>query len=320
MAAQRSERLVNLVIALLVTDRPLTRAQLRDMIEDYRKVSEVAFQRSFERDKEELRRIGITVESVTLDTFFGDEVGYRIPRADVDLPPVQFTQAEADALATAARVWRESVLDESSTSALVKLRAAGVEPDTEAGIATQVVTGADAPSFSDLWRATIDRSRVRFGYRGGKHRTVDPWRMALRRGRWYLVGRDVDRDEPRLFRLSRISSAVTTVGEPGAVASPEPEVIEAHLNRLEPPEPEEVDVTMAVAPGVRLGVMTTHAEWDGPVPEGYEVVTGGFGGYDEAATAVLRAGGRIILLAPQEARTILAERINAVLRLEENAS
>ena len=73
MAAQRSERLVNLVIALLVTDRPLTRAQLRDMIEDYRKVSEVAFQRSFERDKEELRRIGITVESVTLDTFFGDE-------------------------------------------------------------------------------------------------------------------------------------------------------------------------------------------------------------------------------------------------------
>ncbi len=94
MAAQRSERLVNLVIALLVTDRPLTRAQLRDMIEDYRKVSEVAFQRSFERDKEELRRIGITVESVTLDTFFGDEVGYRIPRADVELPPVQFTQAE----------------------------------------------------------------------------------------------------------------------------------------------------------------------------------------------------------------------------------
>lgn len=86
MAAQRSERLVNLVIALLVTDRPLTRAQLRDMIEDYRKVSEVAFQRSFERDKEELRRIGITVESVTLDTFFGDEVGYRIPRADVELP------------------------------------------------------------------------------------------------------------------------------------------------------------------------------------------------------------------------------------------
>lgn len=45
--------------------------------------------------------------------------------------------------------------------------------------------------------------------------------------------------------------------------------------------------------------MTTHAEWDGPVPEGYEVVTGGFGGYDEAATAVLRAGGRIILLAPR---------------------
>ena len=144
--------------------------------------------------------------------------------------------------------------------------------------------------------------------------------MALRRGRWYLVGRDVDRDEPRLFRLSRISSAVTTVGEPGTVTSPEPEVIEAHLDRLEPPEPEEVDVTMAVAPGVRLGVMTTRAEWDGPVPDGYEVVTGGFGGYDEAATAVLRAGGRIILLAPQQARAVLAERINAVLRLEENAS
>ena len=66
--------------------------------------------------------------------------------------------------------------------------------------------------------------------------------------------------------------------------------------------------------------MTTRAEWDGPGPEGYEVVTGGFGGYDEAATAVLRAGGRIILLAPEKARTVLADRIQAVLRLEEDAS
>lgn len=317
MAAQRSERLVNLVIALLVTDRPLTRAQLREMIEDYRNSSEVAFQRAFERDKEELRRIGIAVESVTLDTFFGDEVGYRIPRADVELPPVQFTQAEADALATAARVWRESVLDESSSSALVKLRAAGVEPDTEAGIPTQVVTGADEPSFSDLWRATIDRRRVEFGYRGGRLRTVDPWRMALRRGRWYLVGRDVDRDEPRLFRLSRISSEVRTLGRPGEVTSPEPEVIEAHLNRLEPPEPEEVEVTMAVAPGVRLGVMTRQAEWPEPVPDGHEVVVGSFGGYEEAATAVLRAGGRIVLLGPEEAREVLRRRVDAVLRLGE---
>ena len=64
MAAQRSERLVNLVIALLVTDRPLTRAQLRDMIEDYRKVSEVAFQRSFERDKEAVSYTHLTLPTI----------------------------------------------------------------------------------------------------------------------------------------------------------------------------------------------------------------------------------------------------------------
>jgi proteasome accessory factor B len=67
---------------------------------------------------------------------------------------------------------------------------------------------------------------VRFAYRAAASqnvltRTVEPWGVVSRRGRWYMVGHDRDRDAPRVFRLSRISGTVTPVGRPGAVTVPE---------------------------------------------------------------------------------------------------
>src|SRR5262249_30673500 len=52
-------------------------------------------------------------------------------------------------------------------------------------------------------------------------RTVEPWGVVTDRGRWYLVGRDRDRDAVRTFRLSRIGAEVTPIGPVGAVRKPD---------------------------------------------------------------------------------------------------
>ena len=106
MSARKSERLVNLLIALLSTRRYLTKRELRETVEGYRaSKSDAAFERQFERDKEELRNIGVSIETGSNDLFFEDEEGYRINRAEFELPPLTFTPEELSALGLAGQVW-----------------------------------------------------------------------------------------------------------------------------------------------------------------------------------------------------------------------
>ena len=71
----KSERLLNLLILLLVSRSFVTKDRIRDVIDDYRRGSDEAFEKMFERDKDELRSLGIPIEVGHLDAFFDDEVG-----------------------------------------------------------------------------------------------------------------------------------------------------------------------------------------------------------------------------------------------------
>ena len=75
--SRKSERLVNLTIALLATSRWLTKSEIYRSIDGYSGEVE-AKERMFERDKEELRNLGIEIEVGSFDPLFEDEVGYRI--------------------------------------------------------------------------------------------------------------------------------------------------------------------------------------------------------------------------------------------------
>lgn len=70
MSARKSERLINLLIALLSTRRFLTKRELQGIVEDYRDSGDVAFERQFERDKEELRALGVRIETGSDDAAF----------------------------------------------------------------------------------------------------------------------------------------------------------------------------------------------------------------------------------------------------------
>lgn len=231
-----AERLLNLVIALVHTPGRMTKEQIRRTVAGYADaVSDDAFERMFERDKDTLRDLGIPVLTLT-SAGHGDDIGYRIDQDAYALPPVELTSAELAALSLAAEFWQDRSVRTETSRALTKLRAVG-EPgsdggDLVAGLTPAVRAGGD--SFGPLLDAVQARQRVRFVYRAAntgevREREVEPWRLAARRGGWIVIGRDVDRGATRSFRLSRIEGRVRLIGDPGAFDEADPEAVRTAL-------------------------------------------------------------------------------------------
>ena len=223
MSRRKTERLLSLVVCLLSARRYLTATQIRAAVPGYPDSFE-AFKRMFERDKDELRELGIPLET-GMNTASDEEAGYRISRQAYELPDIRLEPDEVAVLGLAARVWRRAELAGAAEGALLKLRAAGIDAEdlTQPGIEPRVQTPEAA--FGPLWEAVRDRRPVAFGYRAAgrsaaQRRNLEPWGVVNRRGRWYVVGEDTDRQAQRVFRLSRIDGAVTFTGPPGSVIVP----------------------------------------------------------------------------------------------------
>jgi proteasome accessory factor B len=226
MSRRKTERLLGLVVCLLSSPRYLTAVQIRAAVPGYPESFE-AFKRMFERDKEELRELGIPLET-GFNSPGDDEAGYRIPRQAYVLPEIRLEPDEAAVLSLAARVWRQAELAGAAAGALLKLRAAGVdasgEETAQPGIEPRLLAGEAA--FGPLWEAVRDGRPVTFAYRAAgrsepQQRHLQPWGVAKRHGRWYVAGYDTDRDAARVFRLSRIEGEVGFTGPAGSVIVPE---------------------------------------------------------------------------------------------------
>ncbi len=231
MATSKVERLVNLVIALLSTRGYITAEKIRSSVAGYSdNASAEAFSRMFERDKNELRDLGIPLEVGRISAWDPTE-GYRINRDAYSLAPVDLTPDEAAAVAVATQLWESPELITATQGALLKLRAAGVDVDPDAPVAIASPVGVPGLRGSEdvlgiLLSAIDSRQAVQFPHRPSRAepyatRTVEPWGVVTEKGRWYLVGHDRDRDATRTFRLSRIGPEVTPVGPAGAVTVPE---------------------------------------------------------------------------------------------------
>ena len=213
MTASKTERLLEVFLCLSQARRPVTKRQLRDAIEDYAAaVSDEAFEKTFERDKAELRDLGVPLETVT----DGDEEGYRVDVSAHALRPVTFTPAEAALLGLARRVWHAEGAA-AADRALRKLEAVGVAVDPGALALVEPRLAGGEQAFGPVAQAIAKRQAVSFSYRASGETTVvsrhlQPWGVVSRRGRWYVVGHDLDRDAPRAFRLDRIVGAVAAQG------------------------------------------------------------------------------------------------------------
>lgn len=257
---------MNLTICLLMARRFVEREQIRELVEGYHGLSDSAFERTFERDKEELRSLGVPVETGSDDPLFPDEVGYRIRRRDFELPPVDFTAEELAALGIASGVWDSARLADRATRAVAKLRTAGLDPDATRVAAFAPSVAAHEPGFESLWQATLDRQPVRFSYRGVL-REVEPWQLTSRTGRWYLLGLDRTRGEGRWFKLSRLEDEPTRIGAPGEVSPPDHATIAAHRGSLEAAR--DTVATIAVRDGAASELVRFAEPADAVVPEGF---------------------------------------------------
>ncbi|MDQ3952324.1 MAG: WYL domain-containing protein [Actinomycetota bacterium] len=210
---RRIERLINLIAALLETSRPMTADEVRREIAGYDSESLDAFRRAFERDKADLRAMGIPIDLRPVDAS-SDVEGYVIPKSQYYLPQLDLESDELAALKLAA----ESVLGggEIAEAGLMKL---SVDAATESWAGPRVVWGADLaaeqPALATLYPALLERRSVAFSYRSGggeaREREVDPYGLVHRRGNWYVVGRDRAIDDVRVFKVARIEDAPRTL-------------------------------------------------------------------------------------------------------------
>jgi len=225
-ASDKTERLLNLVICLLYTRQPLSKAKIRDAVPQYRTTaSDEAFDRMFERDKDELRDLGIPLVTEPGDVLFDDEPGYRIDRREYALPEISFAADELAVLGLASRAWAQASLAGPAAQALRKLEAAGVERDDASLIGIEPRVRTAEPAFEPVKNAVLERVPVAFTYRTASSgevatRHVEPWGIASWHGHWYLTGFDRDRKAPRVFRLGRIEGEVVTEGKPASYDVP----------------------------------------------------------------------------------------------------
>lgn len=242
MPTSKSQRLVNLVICLRSTNAHLSATELRRMVQGYDDCeNESAFLRMFERDKRELREVGVPIEQGA-SLAAGSPAGYRIPAHGYELPEITLTAEQAGVLAVAAEVWREGERAASAGGALAKITAAGVEPVRGAGTTVSVEDPAELTVAAVVAEAVAEGRVLEFSHTApgapeSTARKVEPWWTGSRQGHWYLVGHDLDRGEPRTFRLVRVSDA--RLGRAGRTVSipPTEEVLallDSALSRVNP--------------------------------------------------------------------------------------
>jgi proteasome accessory factor B len=316
MAARKSERLMNLTIALLCSRRFLEKEQIRKAVQGYEGLNDESFDRAFERDKEELRSLGVPIETGSNSYLFDDEVGYRILRSDFELPQIEFSPDEAAVLAVAAQVWQNASNAKAAGHALSKLTAAGVSPDRNRLAALQPRINVREKAFEPLWNATLHKQLVSFSYKGATAtRNVAPWRLLQRKGAWYLLGFDINKKEERIFKLSRIDSAVKIVSEPNAFELPANVDLSELAARLENRSAPEKTAVLALRDGraQQLRRIGFPAPQEHQVPAGYSAWVVPYSGSYFLVGELARNGADALVLEPLELREEVATHLEGLL-------
>jgi proteasome accessory factor B len=316
--SRKSERLMNLVICLLVARTYVSKGKIREVVEGYRGTSDEAFEKMFERDKDELREMGVPIEVGYADRAFEDEPGYRIRRRAFELPDVRLEGDEAAVVGLAARVWQHASLAEATTGALVKLRAGGVDVDTGALSAVEPHLATPDPAFDPLWDAVVTRTPVRFPYRrpgaAATERRLQPWGMVSWHAHWYVVGHDRDREAVRMFRLSRIEGPVSSDGKPGAFEVPEGTDVRALARNLAPEEPAAGTAVLRVRVGSGLALRRGASRVE-HIDDAWDRVETPFAAVDGMAELVTSHGADVVVEEPAELRAAVVARLRELTRV-----
>ncbi|TDC60504.1 WYL domain-containing protein, partial [Actinomadura sp. GC306] len=178
------------------------------------------------------------------------------------------------------------------------------------------------PAFPALWEAVRDGRPVAFDYRGIGRKSVarrhlEPWGVVSRRGRWYVVGFDRDREEQRVFRLSRIAGEVAADGPAGSVTVPDGvDVRRIAFDWGDPvsePRPATVLLRAGAAQGPRRWATDVRPAQDGPAGGEWDEATLAFRDADRFAPYLARFADDVVVVDPPDLREAVIQHLKSVL-------
>jgi proteasome accessory factor B len=206
VSAEKTERLINLTLGLLSSKRYLAKNEIFKNIAGYSGSPET-MERMFERDKDELRSMGIEIEVGQLDPLFEDEMGYLIKSSNIQIQPNEFTKDELLLMTMAANVWKESAFSDISKKALMKVSSIDSEIGFNA-VALSMIDdeGLNADRFQKIIDAIQSKKYIYFLY-NNKNRVMEPFALKSSGGFWYLIGQEKGQSI-KVFKIIRIQSEI----------------------------------------------------------------------------------------------------------------
>ncbi len=205
--SRKIERLVNLTIALLATKRFLTKSEIFRTVEGYEGSPETK-ERMFERDKDDLRTLGIEISVGSFDPVFQDEAGYRINSDTYQFNLGLLSPLDLSLLSLSAQCWQGAALEEAAHRVLRKLRSFGIPADELDVPAIHSKLSTSGQAIEIISNAISEKALLTFNYMSNdlvnKHRSVIPFALGTHMGFWYVATVDQEIQEVRIFRLDRM--------------------------------------------------------------------------------------------------------------------
>ncbi len=308
-------RLLNLVIALLNANRPITRQEIRDSVTGYSLgQDEIAFARMLERDKAILRDLGVPINTVESKSAHSSELGYTIDRDEYSADNFELTASELGIVILAAQLWENTALESDSLRAVTKLKARASQADHSPLTGFHPTIAPDSPSLDPLLKAIGQRKPVSFEYRAPATgtvtaRSVSPWKIAVRHSGWYVVGYDHEREAQRLFKLSRI---VGKVGRAGKNVTYE-DAHDIDLSALDSHSARKSHVAViAIAQGRGHGLRARSVESSFAAPAGFDAREVQYFDPIEFSEDMAALAGSVVVLSPKDLRDEVVKRIAQV--------
>jgi proteasome accessory factor B len=299
MSSQKTERLINLTLALLATKRYLTKSEIFKSVTGYNGSPET-MERMFERDKDELRNMGVDIEVKAIDPLFEDDQGYLIRAETFQLSGNEFAADELLYLTMAANLWHDSALSNDSKAALLKIQSLSGPIGFNTFNSPIIRDSENSQMLAIAFEAIEKLKKLSFKYNGNQ-RLVEPLGMFMSSGFWYLVAQD---DKIiKSFKMIRLESKISM--DAGSFKKPENFSLSSYLKRYSEEEVIKAEILVrkeqAYSLRSKYPVQEYDSEWDlMQIPYSYE---------PEIIEILLWHGQNIIVKKPEKLRNSIISRL-----------
>ena len=307
MSNQKTERLINLTLALLSSKRYLTKSEIFKNVAGYSGSAET-MERMFERDKDDLRNLGVRIEVRALDPLFEDDQGYLIDSNSFQINPDDFSKEEILMLTMAANLWHRSALQHDSRAALLKIQSLDGMVETNTVASPVVEDNEDSRKLSLIFDAVERSVLLEFEYKGIV-RQVKPYGMYTRRGFWYLAAQE--NDVVKSFKVIRISDQIKAISKSQSFTKPKDFKLSTFIEGMNGATKSQTEVRIrknqALAIRKRHKVEEIDSDWDQVL---FDYV------YEEdLIESLLWYGANVVVISPKTVRDQIIKRVKGLINV-----